>query len=98
MLPEDFRWERVTLHDAEPTLISYRGMPVCRLMQRVDDETWYAYLDYQRPGGPSSWIRRNCSSFEQGHYGCELWVTRHQVRLRQEAGAMVDAMDARRRF
>jgi hypothetical protein len=52
------------------------------MTQRVDDGIWMAHLDRHRngPGGPS----RRCSSYDQGRAGAELWVTRHQARLRED--------------
>ncbi len=83
-LPPDFYWttRSASLTNDPPTVIACEGVWVVSLSQRVDDNTWVASLDRHRhgPGGPS----RRCSSYEQGRAGAELWVARHQVRLRED--------------
>lgn len=60
-------------------------MWVVALTQRVGDDIWVATLDRRRdgPGGPGGSCRR-CSSYEQGRAGAELWVARHEARLRED--------------
>lgn len=59
-----------------------QGVWLVSMSQRVDDNTWIASLDRHRhgPGGPF----RRCSSYEQGRAGAEIWVARHEARLRQD--------------
>ncbi len=61
---------------------------VARMEQRVDTGAWYIYLDYhlQRIDRPTR--RRDCSSFEAGRAGAEIWVCRHEERLREEVAAI----------
>lgn len=65
-----------------PTVIACSGVWVVSLAQRVGDGIWIANLDRHRhgPGGPFRW----CTSYEQGRAGAEMWVTRHEVRLRED--------------
>lgn len=83
-LPDSFYWTtRSASWPGDPlTVIACQGIWVVSMTQRVDDRTWVAHLDRHRngPGGPS----RRCSSYDQGRVGAELWVTRHQARLRED--------------
>lgn len=87
-LPTDFYW--TTRSASWPsnllTVIACDGVWVVAMSQRVDDETWIALLDRHRngPGGPS----RRCTSYEQGRAGAELWVARHEARLREDVAAI----------
>lgn len=93
-LPADFRWmPRSASRPGDPlTVIAYAGVWVVVLSQRVDDGSWVATLDRHRhgPGGP--W--RRCSSFEQGCAGAELWVVRHEDRLRKDVGSITAYREA----
>jgi len=84
MLPPDFRWHSVgTAPFDEPNSLLLDSTEVLRLHRRVDDGTWWVSLNNQR----DDWSfrkRRECSSYEQGKLGAELWAERHQVRLRTE--------------
>ncbi|HGM4744084.1 hypothetical protein [Stenotrophomonas maltophilia] len=86
-LPADFYWTtRSASFPNDPlTVIACEGVWVVSLSQRVDDEIWVATLDRHRdgPGGPGGSCRR-CSSYEQGRAGAELWVARHEARLRED--------------
>ncbi|AVO30012.1 hypothetical protein D7T48_11850 [Stenotrophomonas maltophilia] len=83
-LPESFYWTTSSAGKAdEPlTVIACEGVWLVSMSQRVDDHTWIASLDRHRhgPGGPF----RRCSSYEQGRAGAEMWVARHEARLRQD--------------
>lgn len=83
-LPADFYWTtRAANRPGErPEVIACAGVWLVALSQRVDDGTWIATLDRHRrgPGG----LSRRCSSYEQGSAGAELWVARHEARLRED--------------
>lgn len=83
-LPSGFHWttRSASLPGELPTVIVCDGVWVVAMFQRVDDGTWVATLDRHRngPGGPS----RRCSSYEQGRAGAEMWVARHEARLRDD--------------
>lgn len=68
------------------TVIACDGVWLVALNQRVDDNTWVASLDRHRHGlgGPS----RRYSSYEQGRAGAEMWVARHEARLRADVAAI----------
>ncbi|QNG67442.1 hypothetical protein NIPOLPBK_00611 [Stenotrophomonas maltophilia] len=83
-LPPDFYWttRSASLPHDPLTVIACEGVWLVTLAQRVDDNTWVASLDRHRngPGGPA----RRCSSYEQGRAGAEIWVARHEARLRED--------------
>ncbi len=93
-LPADFYWTtRSSSHrDDLPTVIACEGVWVVVMIQRVNDGIWIASLDRHRhgPGGPFRW----CSSYEQGRVGAELWVTRHEARLRDDVAKISGYRDA----
>ncbi|WP_422505966.1 hypothetical protein [Stenotrophomonas sp. GZD-301] len=66
--------------DCRPDVIRHRGQWVARLHQRVDNGLWFAELDVQRERRH----KRPCQSYDTGIIGVELWVERHQDRLRTE--------------
>ncbi|MGG2100415.1 hypothetical protein [Stenotrophomonas sp. NRRL B-14846] len=84
-LPDSFYW--TTRSGSRPgdllTVIACEGVWLVALSQRVDDGSWVATLDRHRHG-PGSGPWRHCSSYDQGRPGAELWVTRHQARLRED--------------
>ncbi|KRG37318.1 hypothetical protein [Stenotrophomonas geniculata] len=88
-LPADFRWttRSASRPDDPLTVIACHGVWVVAMAQRVNDGIWIASLDRHRhgPGGPFRW----CSSYEQGRAGAELWVTRHEARLREDVDAIL---------
>lgn len=93
-LPADFYW--TTSSASRPgdlvTVIACAGVWVVALTQRVDDGGWVATLDRHRhgPGGPG----RRCSSYEQGCAGAELWVARHEARLRDDVAKITAYREA----
>lgn len=84
MLPSDFRWHSVgTAAFDRPNSLLLDSTEVLRLHRRVDDGTWWVSPNNQR----DDWNlrkHRECSSYQQGKAGAELWAERHQVRLRAE--------------
>lgn len=93
-LPPDFYWTTLSasLPDDAPTVIACSGVWVAVLMQRVNDGIWIASLDRHRhgPGGPFRW----CSSYEQGRAGAEMWVARHEARLREDVAKITAYREA----
>src|SRR5690606_33021935 len=67
-----------------PTVLELDGVGVARLMERGGGE-WFVLLDYHL--GVDGHHRRDCSSYEAGRRGTELWVERHRARLEREAAA-----------
>lgn len=88
-LPPDFYWTSSSPNrpDQPATVIACDGVWVVAMAQRVDDQTWVATLDRHRhgPGGPFRW----CSSYEKGRAGAELWVARHEDRLREDVAKIL---------
>ena len=93
-LPSGFHWSTrsASLPQDLPTVIVCDGVWVVAMFQRVDNGRWMASLDRHRngPGGPS----RPCSSYEQGRAGAEMWVTRHEARLRDDVDQIRRYRDA----
>lgn len=85
-LPDSFqRTTRSASHsDAPPSVIRCHGVRGVTLYRRVDSGIWMVAPDRHRhgPGG----LARICSSYEQGCAGAEMWLARHEARLRAEAG------------
>ncbi|WP_401740724.1 hypothetical protein [Stenotrophomonas geniculata] len=93
-LPPDFYWttRSASLPDDAPTVIASSGVWLAVLMQRVNDGIWIASLDRHRhgPGGPFRW----CTSYEQGRAGAEMWVARHEARLREDVAKITAYREA----
>lgn len=84
-LPESFYWTtRSASQPSDPlTVIACEGVWIVSMSQRVNDGIWVATLDRHRHG-PGSGPSRRCSSYDLGRAGAELWVTRHEARLRED--------------
>lgn len=93
-LPADFYWTtRAGSSSGDPlTVIACDGVWVVAMFQRVDDGSWVATLDRHRNG--SSGTSRPCSSYEQGRAGAEMWVARHEARLRDDVDQIRRYRDA----
>ncbi len=93
-LPPDFYWttRSASLPGDAPTVIACSSVWVAVLMQRVNDGIWIASLDRHRhgPGGPFRW----CTSYEQGRSGAEMWVARHEARLREDVAKITAYREA----
>ncbi|HBZ46430.1 MAG TPA: hypothetical protein DEO93_03840 [Stenotrophomonas sp.] len=98
MLPPDFHWRSVASRpDGKDDSVFCDGTQVLRLSQRINDGGWYASLNTQRPER-GRWTTRECTSYEHGVAGAELWVVRHQDRLRAEIDRLrVERIGARLR-
>ncbi len=88
MLPDGFKWIRAMPSERVPTALALGDVPVCRMIDRVDG-TWFVYLDYHLPPPEGQLVhrKRDCSTFLTGVQGCELWVQKHEARLRAEVEA-----------
>lgn len=96
MLPPDFHWRSVASRpDGKDDAVMCDGIQVVRLSQRINEGGWFASLNTQRTGR-SHWTFRDCSSYEQGVVGSELWVSRHQAGLRAEIDQLRVERRARR--
>lgn len=93
-LPADFYWTtRSASWPSDPlTVIACDGVWVVAMSQRIDDGIWIALLDRHR-NGPGSASRR-CTSYEQGRAGAELWVARHEARLREDVAKITAYREA----
>ncbi len=78
------RWKPVHITaSGPPTVLELDGVGVVRLMEGVGG-SWFAVLNYHLPRDRHS--MRDCTSYEAGRTGAELWVQRHRDRLEREAG------------
>lgn len=82
MLPDGFYWAPRSHLDEAPNAIFHAGHVVAYVDGCVGGG-WIARLDVQRPFD-SRLVTRRCASLETGRRGCELWVSRHEARLRRE--------------
>ncbi|UQY87987.1 hypothetical protein LQE85_01750 [Stenotrophomonas rhizophila] len=84
MLPPDFLWRSVASRtDGKNDAVMCDGMQVLRLSERINGGGWFATLNTHRPESEQR-TYRECSSYEQGVIGAEMWVERHKDRLRAE--------------
>ncbi|WP_433925275.1 hypothetical protein [Stenotrophomonas nematodicola] len=84
MLPPDFRWRSVASRpDGKDDAVMCDSTQVLRLSQRINAGSWFATLNTHRPLVEQR-TYRECSSYEQGVIGAEMWVDRHKDRLRAE--------------
>ncbi len=80
-MPDDFYWEPRCHLDTLPTGLFLDGVQVAALHERVDDGSWFARLSpYAALWSPE--VTRNCTSFEAGRRGAEMWALRHEAVLR----------------
>ena len=82
-LPIDFHWQRAAATAHEKDVIAFEGVWwVVRLYQVHRGGPYLAVLDQHL--SREQQITKPCSSHAQGRIGAELWVERHQDRLRRE--------------
>jgi hypothetical protein len=80
-----FKWTHVHANESGPeTCYRCDGVEVARITRRIDPDGWVAFLNQHRPFEPR--IVKQCTSFEAGRKGIELWAERHRERLEYEAG------------
>jgi hypothetical protein len=72
------------------------GTQVLRLSQRINGGGWYAALNTHR-SDRAHWTFRECTGHEQAVVGSELWVLRHQDRLRAEIDRLRSERGSRKR-
>lgn len=88
MLPPDFHWRSVASRpDGKDDSVFCDGTQVLRMSERINGGGWFADLNTQRPDR-RRWATRECTNYDQGVVGAELWVVRHQDRLRAEIDLM----------
>ncbi|MCD9005245.1 hypothetical protein LDO31_03150 [Luteimonas sp. XNQY3] len=87
------KWVGVTIHDEVKTVLQIDGVGVARMSERLGG-TWFVYLWYHH--GFEDRVTRNCSSFEQGRAGVEMWAQRHMDTLCREVAEINAASAARR--
>lgn len=96
MLPPDFHWRSVACRpDGKDDSVFCDGTQVLRLFLRINEGSWFASLNTQR-SDRAQWTLRECSSYERGVKGAELWVARHKDRLRAEIDLLQASKSASR--
>jgi len=84
MLPPDFHWRSLASRpDGRDDAVLCDGVQGVRLSERINGGGWFASLNTQRPNR-EQWSFRECTSYQRGVAGAELWVERHRDRLRAE--------------
>ena len=78
-MPDGFYWAPRCHLDTLPTGLYLHGELVASMVDRVDG-TWLAILHAEEEIS-SPLVTRQCTSFEAGRRGCELWAARHHVHL-----------------
>lgn len=81
-LPPDFLWKKAAATAYVEEVIAFEGVWVVRLYQESWGAPYAAALDHHLPREQQT--LRPCTSYEQGRAGAEMWIERHQVRLRRE--------------
>jgi hypothetical protein len=87
-LPEGFRWGKRQQHSTAEDALSVDGEHVAILLDKVGGG-WFARLEVQKSGIDAPIVTRQCSSYEAGRRGCELWAIRHEARLRAEVAEKI---------
>ena len=91
MLPPDFRWRSVVSRPDQLPDVIYCGMTeLLRILQRVDDHTWWVEVDRHLENQHRA--RRKCTNYEPGVIMSELCAVGGQQRLRLE----IDQREVRR--
>jgi len=80
-MPDGFYWEPRCHLDTLPTALFLDGVQVAALHDRVDNGGWFACLSpHAALWSPD--VKRDCTSFEAGRRGAEMWALRHEAVLR----------------
>lgn len=88
MAEQEFKWAALNPgYEGAEVLYKLGITPVARMVDRIGG-TWFAVLDYHLPGEKR---HRECTSYEAGRRGVELWAARHAARLRAEVNAQHEA-------
>lgn len=88
MAEHEFKWAPLNPGYPGAEVLYKLGItPVARMVDRLGG-SWFVVLDYHLPGDHR---QRECSSFEAGRRGVELWAARHADRLRAEVEGQHEA-------
>ncbi|KRG71001.1 hypothetical protein [Pseudoxanthomonas dokdonensis] len=80
-MSEEFKWSPLNPgYPGQEVLYKLGISPVARLIDRIGG-MWFALLDYPLPDTKQV---RDCTSYEAGRRGVELWAARYADRLRTE--------------
>ncbi|WP_454261494.1 hypothetical protein [Pseudoxanthomonas mexicana] len=83
----EFRWTWLGADIGGREVVYQLGITqVARLIDRLDG-SWFAVLDCHLASVDRHRRTRDCSSYESGRRGVELWALRHESRLRAEIDA-----------
>lgn len=88
MLPPGFIWKRRCHLSTVDDGLHLDGVPVAFLIDKADGRSWFASLNVHH-GLDRPLVTRDCSSFDAGRHGCELWAIRHEERLRREVAVKI---------
>lgn len=83
----DFKWTWLGADVGGREVVYVLGTThVARLIDRLDG-SWFARLDCHLDSLDRPQRTRNCSSYEGGRRGIEMWARRHEERIRAEVDA-----------
>lgn len=83
----DFKWTWLGADVGGLEVVYVLGTThIARLIDRLDG-SWFARLDCHLDCVDRLERTRNCSSYEGGRRGIELWARRHEQRIRAEVDA-----------
>lgn len=83
-LPPGFRWIKSTPTAKRSTIVAYGEQCVAALLQRNRSEPVRALLALHRTCASEAQQLRDCSSWDLGRRGIEMWISRHQGRIARE--------------
>lgn len=81
-LPADFIWKPRSQYDPPDTALTLRDEILVQMLGRVDGG-WVARLHLE-DGMAAPLVTRQCTDFNTGRHGAELWVLRHEAELREK--------------
>lgn len=88
MLPDGFQWIQSHQHEhGPPGALALGDVQVARMLGRLDG-SWFVRLDCHM-GMAADLVLQDCSSFESGRRGTEVWAVRHEARIRAEVAAKI---------
>lgn len=94
-LPDGFHWIKAHQYErGEPTALALGDVELARMIDKVGGG-WFVLLERQKLPSPGKafapLVKRDCSSFEHGRRGTELWAARHEARIRAEVAVSIAA-------
>jgi len=80
-LPQGFRWIKSAPAAKRATIVAYGEQCVAALLERSRTEPVRAFLALHRQCISGTPHVRDCTSWNSGKRGVEMWISRHQGRI-----------------